>query len=77
MTVAVVRLRDFVVVIVGATGDVLMILGFTSGCLMGSFGDCTFVTIGGVSVRAACCSMVRGGRFGTTRSGNGVVGAFP
>lgn len=26
---------------------------------------------------AACCSMVRGGRFGTTRSGNGLVGTFP
>lgn len=25
----------------------------------------------------ACCSMVRGGRFGTTRSGRGLDGTFP
>lgn len=35
------------------------------------------MVIGGVSVRAACCSMVLGGRLGTTRSSSGVVGAFP
>lgn len=30
-----------------------------------------------VSIVAACCSIVLGGRLGTTRSGKGVDGAFP
>lgn len=33
--------------------------------------------IDSATIDAACCSIVRGGRFGMTRSGNGAIGAAP
>lgn len=33
--------------------------------------------IDSATIDAACCSIVRGGRFGMTRSGSGAVGAIP
>lgn len=59
-----------------------MMLDLISTCfgstevLMG-WGRLIFETVGCVSVVIACCSIVLGGRLGATRSGSGLVGAFP
>lgn len=57
-----------------------MMLGLASAGLVSTvlivWGNWTFETVA-VSVVIAICSIVRGGRFGTTLSGSGLVGTFP
>lgn len=70
---------DKLAVVVAVGG--LMMLGFTSTTfgsmvILDGWGNVALETVA-VSVVAACCSMVRGGRFGTIRSGSGHVGALP